>query len=136
VAFWGINTYEVIHAPKTLTGADSRRINNQFCGVIGLSDFETGPFQVMAARPEPLWNSSKGLYLIGGDSRFTGYLLLRHNAEDSPSFEFIILCGRRYYITDQGSPCPLAALNPFGRELLLSDVSTGFKRSTWIQRIL
>jgi hypothetical protein len=23
------------------------------------------------------------------------------------------------YITDQGSPCPLVTLNPFGRELLL-----------------
>jgi hypothetical protein len=34
------------------------------------------------------------------------------------------------YTIDQGSPCPLATLNPFGRELLLSDVSTGFKRST------
>jgi hypothetical protein len=99
VAFWGINTYEVIHAPKTLTGADSRRINNQFCGVIGLSDFETGPFQVMAARPEPLWDSSKGLYLIGGDGsigRFTGYLHLRYNALDCPLFEFIIVCGRRH----------------------------------------
>jgi len=41
-----------------------------------------------------------------------------------------------HYTIDQGSPCPLATLNPFGRELLLSDVSTGFKRSTWIQRIL
>ena len=40
------------------------------------------------------------------------------------------------YTIDQGSPCPLAILNPFGRELLLLDVSTGFKRSTWIQRIL
>jgi hypothetical protein len=38
------------------------------------------------------------------------------------------------YTIDQGSPCPLATLNPFGRELLLSDVSTGFKRSTWIER--
>jgi hypothetical protein len=37
-----------------------------------------------------------------------------------------------YYTIDQGSPCPLATLNPFGRELLLSDVSTGFKQSTWI----
>jgi hypothetical protein len=35
---------------------------------------------------------------------------------------------------DQGSPCPLATLNPFGRELLLSDVSTGIKWSTWIER--
>jgi hypothetical protein len=43
---------------------------------------------------------------------------------------------REIYITDQGSPCPLVALNPFGRELLLSDGSLGFKRSTWIQRIL
>jgi hypothetical protein len=40
------------------------------------------------------------------------------------------------YITDQGSPYPLVTLNPFGRELLLSDVSTGFKRSTWIERTL
>jgi hypothetical protein len=39
------------------------------------------------------------------------------------------------YITDQGSPCPLVTLNPFGRELLHLDVFTGFKRSTWIQRI-
>jgi hypothetical protein len=31
------------------------------------------------------------------------------------------------YTIDQGSPCPLATLNPFGRELLLSDVSTGIK---------
>jgi hypothetical protein len=38
------------------------------------------------------------------------------------------------YTIDQGSPCPLATLNPFGRELLLSDISTGFKRSTWIER--
>jgi hypothetical protein len=37
------------------------------------------------------------------------------------------------YTIDQGSPCPLATLNPFGQELLLSDVSTGFKRSTWIK---
>jgi hypothetical protein len=42
----------------------------------------------------------------------------------------------RLYTIDQGSPCPLATLNPFGRELLLSDVSTGFKRSTWIQRTI
>jgi hypothetical protein len=47
-----------------------------------------------------------------------------------------ILSWRLSYTIDQGSPCPLATLNPFGRELLLSDVSTGFKRSTWIQRIL
>jgi hypothetical protein len=38
------------------------------------------------------------------------------------------------YTIDQGSPCPLATLNPFGRELLLSDVSTGIKWSTWIKR--
>jgi hypothetical protein len=38
------------------------------------------------------------------------------------------------YTIDQGSPCPLATLNPFGRELLLSDVSTGIKWSTWIER--
>jgi hypothetical protein len=31
------------------------------------------------------------------------------------------------YTIDQGSPCPLATLNPFGRELLLLDVSTGIK---------
>ena len=30
------------------------------------------------------------------------------------------------YIIDQGSPCPLVILNPFGRELLLSDVFAGF----------
>jgi len=40
----------------------------------------------------------------------------------------------RRYTIDQGSPCPLATLNPFGRELLLSDVSTGIKWSTWIER--
>jgi hypothetical protein len=28
----------------------------------------------------------------------------------------------RNYTIDQGPPCPLATLNPFGRELLLSDV--------------
>jgi hypothetical protein len=39
-----------------------------------------------------------------------------------------------HYTIDQGSPCPLATLNPFGRELLLSDVSTGIKWSTWIER--
>jgi hypothetical protein len=39
------------------------------------------------------------------------------------------------YITDQGPPCPLLTLNPFGRELLLLDVFTGIKWSTWIQRI-
>jgi hypothetical protein len=38
------------------------------------------------------------------------------------------------YTIDQGFPCPLATLNPFGRELLLSDVSTGIKWSTWIER--
>jgi hypothetical protein len=38
------------------------------------------------------------------------------------------------YTIDQGSPCPLATLNPFGRELLLSDVFTGIKWSTWIER--
>jgi hypothetical protein len=38
------------------------------------------------------------------------------------------------YTIDQGSPCPLATLNPFGRELLLSDVSTGIKWSAWIER--
>ena len=38
------------------------------------------------------------------------------------------------YTIDQGSPCPLATLNPFGRELLLSDVSIGIKWSTWIER--
>jgi hypothetical protein len=38
------------------------------------------------------------------------------------------------YIINQGSPCRLATLNPFGRELLLSDVSTGIKWSTWIGR--
>jgi hypothetical protein len=44
---------------------------------------------------------------------------------------YLLTCSRVcYYITDQGSPCPLVTLNPFGRELLLSDVSTGFKRST------
>jgi hypothetical protein len=37
------------------------------------------------------------------------------------------------YIIDQGSPCRLATLNPFGRELLLSDVFTVSKRSTWIE---
>jgi hypothetical protein len=36
------------------------------------------------------------------------------------------------YIIDQGSPCPLVTLNPFGRELLLSDVFARSKRSTWI----
>jgi hypothetical protein len=41
---------------------------------------------------------------------------------------------RSIYTIDQGSPCPLATLNPFGRELLLSDVSTGIKWSTWIER--
>jgi hypothetical protein len=40
------------------------------------------------------------------------------------------------YSIDQGSPCPLATLNPFGRELLLSDVFAGLKRSTRIERIL
>ena len=40
------------------------------------------------------------------------------------------------YTINQGSPRPLATLNPFGRELLLLDVSTGFKRSTWIQRTI
>jgi hypothetical protein len=40
------------------------------------------------------------------------------------------------YSIDQGSPCPLATLNPFGRELLLLDVFTGLKRSTRIKRIL
>jgi hypothetical protein len=29
------------------------------------------------------------------------------------------------YIIDQGSSCPLVTLNPFGRELLLSDVLAG-----------
>jgi hypothetical protein len=33
---------------------------------------------------------------------------------------------------DQGSPCPLATLNPFGRELLHSNVLAGIKQSTWI----
>jgi hypothetical protein len=47
-----------------------------------------------------------------------------------------LIKGTLNYTIDQGSPCPLATLNPFGQELLLSDVSTGFKRSTWIQRIL
>jgi hypothetical protein len=42
--------------------------------------------------------------------------------------------GASSYTIDQGSPCPLATLNPFGRELLLSDVSTGIKWSTWIER--
>jgi hypothetical protein len=40
--------------------------------------------------------------------------------------------GEALYVIDQGSPCPLATLNPFGRELLLSDGFTGIKRSTWI----
>jgi hypothetical protein len=40
----------------------------------------------------------------------------------------------RFYIIDQGYPCPLVTLNPFGRKLLLSDVSTGIKWSTWIER--
>jgi hypothetical protein len=40
------------------------------------------------------------------------------------------------YIIDQGSPYPLATLNPFSRELLLLDVFIGFKWSTWIQKIL
>jgi hypothetical protein len=40
------------------------------------------------------------------------------------------------YSIDQGSPCPLATLNPFGRELLLLDVFAGLKRSTRIKRIL
>jgi hypothetical protein len=31
-------------------------------------------------------------------------------------------------IIDQRSPCPLATLNPFGRELLLSDVLAGINR--------
>jgi hypothetical protein len=31
------------------------------------------------------------------------------------------------YIIDYGSPCPLATLNPFGRELLLLDVFIGIK---------
>jgi hypothetical protein len=44
------------------------------------------------------------------------------------------LQGSYIYTIDQGSPCPLATLNPFGRELLLSDVSTGIKWSTWIER--
>jgi hypothetical protein len=30
----------------------------------------------------------------------------------------------------------VVTINPFGRELLLSDVPTGFQWSTWIQRIL
>jgi hypothetical protein len=40
------------------------------------------------------------------------------------------------YSLDQGCPCPLLTLNPFGRELLLSDVLAGIKRSTWIERPL
>jgi hypothetical protein len=40
--------------------------------------------------------------------------------------------GPTCYTIDQGSPCPLATLNPFGRELLHSDVLVGIKRSTWI----
>jgi hypothetical protein len=40
------------------------------------------------------------------------------------------------YNIDHRSPCPLVTLNPFGRELLLLDVFTGFKRSTWIQRTI
>jgi hypothetical protein len=33
-----------------------------------------------------------------------------------------VICHSTNYTTDQRSPCPLATLNPFGRELLLSDV--------------
>jgi hypothetical protein len=51
------------------------------------------------------------------------------------SFEYKTEAPQRYSI-DQGSPCPLATLNPFGRELLLSDVFAGLKRSTRIERIL
>jgi hypothetical protein len=39
-------------------------------------------------------------------------------------------CVHLLYTIDQGSPCPLATLNPFGRELLYSDVLAGIKRST------
>jgi hypothetical protein len=36
------------------------------------------------------------------------------------------------YSIGQGCPCPLLTLNPFGRELLLSDVLARIKRSTRI----
>jgi hypothetical protein len=48
--------------------------------------------------------------------------------------ELKLIASHLYYIIDQGSPCPLATLSPFGRELLLLDVFIGFKRSTWIKR--
>jgi hypothetical protein len=59
--------------------------------------------------------------------------------EVSLELEFAISAPRHAearYSIDQGSPCPLASLNPFGRELLLSDVFAGLKRPTRIKRIL
>jgi hypothetical protein len=54
------------------------------------------------------------------------YLCEFHNDQLANQLSQLI----RRYIIDQGSPCLLATLNPFGRELLLSDVFTGFKRLT------
>ena len=93
---WHFGKSACIYVPKTLTDAESRRINNQFDGVIGISDLELKPFQIMDAGPKTLWDSSKGLYLIGGGGRFTGYLHLQYTGEVCPSFEFIIVCGRRH----------------------------------------
>jgi hypothetical protein len=92
-------------------------------------------------------------YNLESDVLISSHSILQWQAEWIESFiqewlwfglmdEFAKACdpprSKRYtkYSIDQGSPCPLATLNPFGRELLLSDVFAGSKRSTRIERIL